>query len=35
MTDNTGTRSVASQLNAGDVFGVLSLLTGDCASRPT
>ncbi|MDE1545322.1 acetate/propionate family kinase [Dechloromonas agitata] len=29
MTDNTGTRSVVSQLNAGDVFGVLSLLTGD------
>src|SRR5574343_893293 len=29
MTDNTGTRSVVSQLNRGDVFGVLSLLTGD------
>ncbi|MFN4325550.1 MAG: acetate/propionate family kinase [Azonexus sp.] len=29
MTDNTGTRSVVSQLNPGDVFGVLSLLTGD------
>ncbi|MBF1164687.1 MAG: acetate/propionate family kinase [Dechloromonas agitata] len=29
ITDNTGTRSVVSQLNAGDVFGVLSLLTGD------
>ena len=29
MTDNTGTRSVVSQLGAGDVFGVLSLLTGD------
>ncbi len=29
MTDNTGTRSVVSQLNAGDVFGVLSLLTGE------
>ena len=29
MTDNTGTRSVVSQLEAGDVFGVLSLLTGD------
>jgi acetate kinase len=29
MTDNTGTRSVVSQLGAGDVFGVMSLLTGD------
>ncbi|MDP3439309.1 MAG: acetate/propionate family kinase, partial [Azonexus sp.] len=29
MTDNTGTRSVISQLHAGDVFGVMSLLTGD------
>jgi len=29
MTDNTGTRSVVSQLEAGDVFGVLSLLTGE------
>lgn len=29
MTDNTGTRSVISQLEAGDVFGVMSLLTGD------
>jgi len=29
MTDNTGTRSVISQLNPGDVFGVMSLLTGD------
>jgi signal-transduction protein with cAMP-binding, CBS, and nucleotidyltransferase domain len=29
MTDNTGTRSVISQLQAGDVFGVMSLLTGD------
>ncbi len=29
MTDNTGTRSVISQLDAGDVFGVMSLLTGD------
>ena len=29
MTDNTGTRNVISQLEAGDVFGVMSLLTGD------
>ena len=29
MTDNTGTRTVISQLAAGDVFGVMSLLTGD------
>ena len=29
MTDNTGTRSVISQLGVGDVFGVMSLLTGD------
>ena len=29
MTDNTGTRSVISQLESGDVFGVMSLLTGD------
>ena len=29
MTDNTGTRSVISQLEPGDVFGVMSLLTGD------
>ncbi|MDE2439608.1 MAG: acetate/propionate family kinase [Betaproteobacteria bacterium] len=29
MTDNTGTRSVVSQLETGDVFGVLSLLTGE------
>jgi acetate kinase len=29
MTDNTGTRAVISQLEAGDVFGVMSLLTGD------
>jgi acetate kinase len=29
MTDNTGSRSVISQLEAGDVFGVMSLLTGD------
>ena len=29
MTDNTGTRNVISQLAAGDVFGVMSLLTGD------
>ena len=29
MTDNTGTRSVISQLETGDVFGVMSLLTGD------
>ncbi|MCG2578215.1 acetate/propionate family kinase [Dechloromonas sp. XY25] len=29
MTDNTGTRSVVGQLEAGDVFGVLSLLTGE------
>ncbi|WP_153144636.1 acetate/propionate family kinase [Dechloromonas sp. H13] len=29
MTDNTGTRTVISQLEAGDVFGVMSLLTGD------
>ncbi len=29
MTDNTGTRNVISQLESGDVFGVMSLLTGD------
>ena len=29
ITDNTGTRSVISQLEPGDVFGVMSLLTGD------
>jgi acetate kinase len=29
MTDNTGTRAVISQLGVGDVFGVMSLLTGD------
>ena len=29
LTDNTGTRAVISQLEAGDVFGVMSLLTGD------
>ncbi|MDP3537636.1 MAG: acetate/propionate family kinase [Azonexus sp.] len=29
MTDNTGTRNVISQLEMGDVFGVMSLLTGD------
>jgi len=29
MTDNTGTRSVITQLEAGDVFGVMSQLTGD------
>ncbi|UCV12702.1 acetate/propionate family kinase [Dechloromonas denitrificans] len=29
MTDNTGTRAVISQLETGDVFGVMSLLTGD------
>ncbi len=29
MSDNTGTRSVISQLGVGDVFGVMSLLTGD------
>lgn len=29
VSDNTGTRSVISQLGAGDVFGVMSLLTGD------
>ncbi|MBI2277726.1 MAG: acetate/propionate family kinase [Dechloromonas sp.] len=29
MTDNTGTRAVISQLEKGDVFGVMSLLTGD------
>jgi len=29
ITDNTGTRSVISELGAGDVFGVMSLLTGD------
>lgn len=28
-SDNTGTRTVISQLGAGDVFGVISLLTGD------
>jgi acetate kinase len=29
MTDNTGTRAVITQLGTGDVFGVMSLLTGD------
>ena len=29
MTDNTGVRAVISQLESGDVFGVMSLLTGD------
>ncbi|PKO56292.1 MAG: acetate/propionate family kinase [Betaproteobacteria bacterium HGW-Betaproteobacteria-21] len=29
ITDNTGTRSVVSELGVGDVFGVMSLLTGD------
>jgi len=29
MSDNTGTRSVIAQLAVGDVFGVMSLLTGD------
>ena len=29
LTDNTGTRTVISQLEPGDVFGVMSLLTGD------
>lgn len=29
MTDNTGGRAVIGQLEAGDVFGVMSLLTGD------
>ena len=29
MTDNTGTRAVITQLGVGDVFGVMSLLTGD------
>ncbi len=29
MSDNTGTRTVISQLQSGDVFGVMSLLTGD------
>ncbi len=29
MADNTGTRAVISQLGPGDVFGVMSLLTGD------
>jgi len=29
LTDNTGTRSVIAQLAPGDVFGVLSSLTGD------
>ncbi len=29
LTDNTGTRSVISQLGPGDVFGVMSLLTGE------
>ena len=28
-SDNTGTRTVISQLEPGDVFGVISLLTGD------
>ncbi len=29
VTDNTGTRSVLSQLGPGDVFGVMSILTGE------
>ncbi|MDR2838047.1 MAG: acetate/propionate family kinase [Azonexus sp.] len=29
ITDNTGTRAVIAQLEAGDVFGVVSLLTGE------
>ncbi len=29
ITDNTGTRAVICQLEAGDVFGVMSLLTGE------
>jgi acetate kinase len=29
MSDNTGTRNVITQLESGDVFGVMSLLTGD------
>ncbi len=29
MTDNTGGRAVIAQLEAGDVFGVMSLLTGE------
>ncbi|MBS1144308.1 MAG: acetate kinase [Proteobacteria bacterium] len=29
MTDNTGTRAVITQLGSGDVFGVMSVLTGD------
>ena len=29
VTDNTGTRTVISQLGPGDVFGVMSTLTGD------
>ncbi|MDD3352197.1 acetate/propionate family kinase [Zoogloea sp.] len=29
ITDNTGTRTVLSQLGPGDVFGVMSILTGD------
>lgn len=29
LTDNTGTRSVIAQLGPGDVFGVMSLLTGE------
>lgn len=29
VTDNTGSRAVISQLGAGDVFGVVSLLTGE------
>ncbi len=29
MTDNTGSRVVITQLGVGDVFGVMSLLTGD------
>ncbi|MBP5986380.1 MAG: acetate/propionate family kinase [Azonexus sp.] len=29
VTDNTGTRAVVTQLVPGDVFGVMSLLTGD------
>jgi acetate kinase len=29
VTDNTGTRTVLSQLGPGDVFGVMSTLTGE------
>ncbi len=29
VTDNTGSRNVITQLESGDVFGVMSLLTGD------